>query len=356
MKIRKLKFATIFSFIVLALLLLTFVPFQKVFNQASAATDESFVVDVYGRNGAIQLKTTTTEFNGGTAYIFDWKDVDKFVLNIDTSKKTPPLKQEGGTPYYQASIKIEFLKGYKENGGWGQGAMISFENLPAFTKIERGTDSHLKLSNFKPELNVDNGVTGEFLGSQQTAKEWGIYRFTLDINGEQTQSEYFIIEPTREVASDPIVKSTEVVSENSIRKAYQFSITNADEYKYVDSSKLIWYAKGKTQDGKIYAYSRTDIGKDNFKDCGNNFLYQNPNRTGLTFLFDDSGKYGKWDVWCEYRPEAPGTARDSVVTSIETKAEFNYVIIIVVVSVIAAIAVAFSVGVCIFKIKKEKVY
>lgn len=356
MKIRKYKFATIFSLIILAVMLIAFIPFNSIFSSASAVTDESFIVDVYGRGGNMLLKPPTTEFNGGNAYIFNWKDVSKFVLNIDTSKKTPPFREEGGTPYYTATIKIEYLKGYAEYGGWGEGAFVSFENLPAYTKIVRGTDSHLNLSEFKPEFNIDEGITSESLGSTQTAKGWGIYKFTLDINSQQTESEYFIIEPTKEVANDPAVTFTTVVSDTSIRDAYQFSLTNAEEYKYIDTNKLVWYAKGQTLDGKIYAYSKSDIGTPKFTDCGNNYLYDNPSRTGLTFLFDDSGKYGKWDVWCEYRPEAPGNPRDGVTTTIETKADFNYVIIIVIVTVIATIAIAFTVGVSIFKIKKEKVY
>lgn len=357
MKVRKIKLAIIVSIVLLLSLLLAFIPLNQKSISSHAESNENFTIDVYGRNGNKLLSNNTTNYNNGTGYIFDWKDAQKFVFNIDTSSNPPTYREDAnGQRYYTASISVEYLRGYHDKGNWNSGQTITLTNIDKFTTTVYGVDSHLNLSKFKPELDIDKGVSGTFVGANHTANEWGIYRFTLVINNQTTISDYFIIQPTIEIYSYPQTKVKVKNSNTSFgRDAYHFSLENEAEFRYIDKSKLVWYARGKTIAGKTYALSESDLNSPEFSDCNYSLNYDNNNRTGLNFIFEDDGNYGTWEIWCVYQADGYDPM-ESEKTTIETKVHFSYVNVIIICVCAAVALVALTIGICIYKNKREKVY
>ncbi len=367
MKVKKINFIYLISMILLACLLFAFLPMSLFKNSSAdeknnqselALSDSIFSIDVIGRNGKLLFNSTTGSFNGEEAQIYKWEEAEKFVFNIDTSSYTPPIKyDEERNPYYDVSIIIDYVNGYAEKAIWDAEYRVHFETLDDFSTTVRGTDSHLTLSSkFKPEFNIDKGVSAVVGGETRSAKEWGIYKFTLSINGALNESNFIIIEPTKISFSTPKPNMKVTTSDSALRTAYLFTLENEEEYRYIDKSKLIWYAKGQTQDGKLYSYTSNYIeNKEEFK--GSIPLYSgNKEQTGLTFKFDDNGKYGKWDIWCEYQADENATLLPSNHIQIETKMAINYIYIILICVGVALIAIGTTIGIGLHRKKKEKVY
>ncbi len=363
MKVKKINIIYLISIILLASLLFAFLPIN--INKISKAEETKqgemtlangiFSIDVIGRDGKL-LFDTPGSFNNETAHIYDWKNAEKFIFNINTSGYNPPVKyDEEKQPYYDVSIIIDYVNGYKESAVWESDHRVHFEELGNFKTTVRGVDSHLTLSTkFKPVFEIDKGVLSTESGTTKSAKEWGIYKFTLSINGALTESDFIIIEPTTIIYNAPQTKMKPTTSDTSLRTAYFFTLENEEEYRYIDKSKLVWHAKGKTQDGKTYAYSKADTERPDFS--GLPFLYDNPNQTGLTFKFDDNGKYGKWEIWCEYQAENSSIIHTSQITKIETKVKISYLYIILISVGVVILAVGITVGIGFYRKKKEKVY
>ncbi len=364
MKVKKFKLIYLVSIVLLTCLLFAFLPLNFFSSWAAdeakqgevALANGIFSIDVVNHEGKLIYDNTPGVFNNEVAHIYDWKDVDKFVFNINTEGYNPPIKYDADRqPYYDVSIIIDYVNGYKEKAQWESQHRVHFEGLEKFSTTVRGTDSHLTLATkFKPEFEINKGVSATEGGTIKTAKEWGIYKFTLSINDALTQSDFIIIEPTKVIYNSPQTKMQITTSDTSLRTAYLFTLINEEEYRYIDKSKLVWHAKGQTQDGKLYAYSKNDTTKPEFADML--FLYENPEQTGVTFKFDDDGKYGKWEIWCEYQAEDSNIILESEHTNLETKVKFNYIYIILISIGVALIAISITVGIGIYHKKKEKVY
>lgn len=367
-----------FSFSILSLLILFFVftsifglPFLNKSNSTTSfaltsQTNENFYIDVIGRNGNT-LTAQSTTYNGGTAFVFQWEETSKFIFNINASASIPPAVYENSQPVYKLTISIEYLKGYKNNSTFYQANTIYKES--EYSKTVRGEGSYSQFVNYSPEFDIDAGTSGQYLDNTSAQiNEWGIYRFKLLINSQQTYSDYFIIEPTREIlengkAVSPIIKSTpRPPTEESFHATYFLELTNNETFKYIDTQKLIWYVYGVAEDGRTYIFSYQDVNKEEFADKFTNTLWSEnegvPVRTGRTFYFDDRGISGTWQVWCEYQYE--GAYDDQIVKSnvieLKTGNSIHNLTVLWIALSIAVVSFGVTLGICIYKVKREKVY
>ncbi len=352
MKSVKLKMASFISVLLFLIILIGLLPSLTL--SASAETSPNFSISVYGRDGSLQSSPNSYYYDG-TAHVYKWADVEKFVFDFDATD-IPAAIDDNGNLYYSVSVDIEYLKAYKENNNFYQGGTIYLNSC--YSARYDGENGNQDLIKYKPEFNIDKGLTmSSITGIQATVNEWGIYKFRIIINNIPAYSDYYIIEPTREVYSLPQPTMRIVSSDSSLRNAYEFTLLNEELYRYIDASKLIWYAKGTTTDGKIYALTRNDLTKTAFSDCSDALYDENEwKRTGLEFIFDDDGKFGKWEIWCEYQPEGSSTPLESKITQIETKIAFNKMIVVWIIVPLALAGIAVTIGICIYKAKREKVY
>ncbi len=361
MMVKKIKFATILSSLLFIIMLFTFFPIANLSSSATEINDVAvdaqgvFSIDVFNREGTKIINENYYNFNDGNAKIFLWKDVKEFQFNIDFSSYTPTTKPD--EPSYDIKINIDYLRGYKE-ASWDSSSRYTFTNIERYSQSLRGENSYLNLASF-PAFNVDEGITAlTTTNITASAKEWGIYQFTLLNNGRAiATSDYIIIEPTRDIYTRPETKMEVTSSETSLRDAYKFSLVNEEEYRYIDSSKLIWYAKGQTPDGTTYAFSKGDLTIPEFSNCDDG-LYEegSKTRTGLNFIFEDDGKFGKWEIWCVYQADDSSHLLKSDRTKIETKLEKSYSYIIWIVVALSVVAIGVTIGISIYKTKREKVY
>lgn len=359
MEKRKIKLIPIISFLLLILFAISGIGFLGFNNSYSLAeesqTGKNFYLNVYDRSGSLLLSETQDTFNGTTAHIYQWEDAKKFVFNIDASQNVPPTREEGGIKYYSMTIEVQYVQGYYEEVAW-----TNVNTLLVYSNTQYGDDSYLNFAEMKPELDIDQGVTGTDLSSskQVIISTWGVYRFRLVINGQDTLSDYYVIEPTKEILEAPKVEYEITPSQTTLHNAFNFSLQNKDKYRYIDKSKLIWYVLGTANDGTTYALTFTDLNSDHdsFKDCST-ALEETYARTGQTFHFDGKGIAGEWQVWCEYNFDGnPESTLKSNVTKVITGTKFDYSIIIWIVIAVAGLAIIVTISVSVYKVKREKVY
>jgi len=362
MSVKKLKFTVVLSLLLLAVILFASIPLSQNSVLSSAQSDEHFTVEIYGRDGSRMLEGSSVPYNNGAGYVFKWQDANKFTFNINPEGlNVKPKHDANNTPFYNVSININYLRNYRENQNlWNSPSRYTFENLAQYSIVKRGENSLNELVNYKPEFLIDEGITGTTTtGINAAAKEWGVYQFTLSIDGANKltiDSDYIIIEPTRDIFEAPKAKMTITSSETSLRDAYLFTLENEEAYRYIDSTKLTWYAKGTATDGTKYALVQMDVGVGECNDC-TAALYDNEKlRTGLNFIFEDQGKYGQWEIWCIYKPEGASAEQMSNRIEIETKKQVSYDYLYWLIAAAAIVAIGVTLGISLYKNKREKVY
>ena len=355
---KRVKSFSVFSIILIAILILLLPFWSGVKNQSKAAgtqSNECFQIEVFGRNGYKIENQSPKEYDNQKAFIFRWKDTGKFVFNVD-----PESYQPTAADSYTLQISIEYLKNYKEIEDFlHQASLITVENYEPFTRTSTGNLNGL--INSPIELDIDKGVNTLDASGKRivTFSGWGIYRFYMNINGgPNVYSDFFIIEPDKELLVKPDIAFNEVPPTDApdlTYSNYNFYLKNKEKFTYIDETKLIWYATGVAQGGIEYALTN-----DGIQPLPPNYGQEsNPskNRVGLEFSFNDDGHHGDWTVWCEYqyfRSENPSITSNKIQLITSASANFNILIWIAVGVVPASILI--TILICWLKIRREKVY
>ena len=284
----------------------------------------------------------------GLAYKANWSDVANVIVSFAPDVNNPPDGQYVGDEIvYDMSISVRYKQSYLDQT---YDDAVVIENV--FQKRALTLD---ELATFEYHHNIDLGVTGDVNGSPMNIKEWGIYQFEVTVNGQSTTSAYYAIEPTGVVLSAPRIEYVE--STNTSYPLYRFSIINADDYKYIDKSTLVWFVKGKT---KSDTYSLLESDAENYADefgsC-NNYLFKSYDRTGTSFLFDNKNIGAEWEIWCEYKyHNSANPPLTSERKQIKTDPIFDYFnIIYIFIGVAAAVIIAVTLT-SYFHRKKDKVW
>lgn len=331
-------------------------------------TNQAFTVSMLNRsNKKENTNFTQATLAFGNCFIYKWSEIGSIKFNYNPEISIPPIKYQDPTKpeteYYDLSISIEYIQRYKDISVFYQPFSNGYKNIEsAFSTTITGNQSYTKLKKLVNEFtfSVDEGKTGSVEGQTIRIKDWGIYRFKLLVNGKQTHSDFFFLEPTMSIEKSPTTTYHTTSSTTSLHNNYVFSIKNLDEYKYIDPAMLKWYVRGKSTDGVLYALTEQDLTHEQF--VGNAFepLYSNyakESRSGLTFRFDDNGVSGSWEIWCEYKYY--GSTEDTLsskITVIDTETHMNYALFIGAIAGVFLFAIGVTILFASIRAKKDKVY
>ena len=235
------KFGIVLISLILFLILgFTFIPSYSFAEQVFSVTLK--------KDNAAASEDYSVSYNGGTMHVFQWKNVDKIVLKYSYTNQSDLPPKSPGQDTYAMNITIEYLQGNIDSDF---SAHKTLENAFSYPTL-RQSELNNKTSTF--DLSTGRPINEE----AAKIKGWGIYKFIIDINGQQIETDYYFIEP-EQVSATPEIEKKTVPSASSWGNAYEFSIKNEEEFKYVNENLLTWYGKGKTKDGTIYAIFEEDI-------------------------------------------------------------------------------------------------
>lgn len=310
-------------------------------DSANMLPSESIkVLSRENENTPLSPNATTMIPTGDTIYSYKWEESSKINISFTNENITNG----------NVSLRIELLKGYINNElDYSSDDRIYIENAPN-GKVSGNT--------FTYNFDIDNGVVDSTGVVSTTIKGWGIYRFTIKIanSGQEFASALYNIAPKTDLIK-PAFSVTTRGSTSSMHDDYICSITNQGDYKFADTTKLIWHAEGVSVEGKSYCLTYADkmATGANFDD----YLYTSVERTGLNFVFNahKGEKYinGNWNIYCEYKPNEFNSLESDKI-SIKNGVNFNLTAFIIsVVSVAVVVTAIFTL--CQFaKAKKEKVW
>ncbi|MBP3345063.1 MAG: hypothetical protein J6K97_02545 [Clostridia bacterium] len=347
-------------FLALAFVLSIFVGGAKMFSSDAATTlsmeksREVFKISVLKNSSS--ANSTTMEYNGGTANVYAIGDVDTFKLEYDFSNLGIDPGLSTSNNKYNLSIDIQFLKAYSDstftNGSILNKAVEIYSN--AFSTSYSSLSS---FNGYSRSFNIHDGLTNVQNGEEIFFGGWGIYRFKMTLNNVEAYSDFFIIEPTKQVSGAPVV----VVQQTSFDK-YQFSLKQPHGYNYIDPDTLVWYVYGKTNDGSTFVLTEGDLdSREEFYNIDFALYSNNFKRTGLTFEFkrpEFSGKNiaGTWTVWCEYKYKDSTYAVPSNRVDLKLGEEPKQFPYIWVIGGACGLAVVGTIIIAAVKAKREKIY
>lgn len=334
-------------------------------ERASSGTlGNSVNVELVNReNQTIEL-SSQIEYSGGLGYVSQWSESKEFRINYVVDEDNLPTgipdSSDPEIMTYTMTISIEFLQGYSDSeGGFDIDAKVLFEDV-ILEGDERSitTDNYNDLQDFTYVFNIDSGLTETTGNVTKTASGWGIYRFTIDINGFNSTSDFFIVEPS-EALSQPQIQATAIPSDNSMHDSYLFTLVNAEEYKYIDQSCLVWYIDGEGIDGTKYCLlnDEYDTALGIYDETYTPLWPERYNRTGTEFTFNDNEKAGTYQVWCRYQYHNSTTATSSdrrITVTTGNPTDYTYIIYIVV--GIALLSVIVTIIIAVMKKRREKVW
>lgn len=312
-------------------------------------------VDIYSRDNEKIILENPIDYYDSSAYVQKWSDAEKFVISyIPDEENPPPFRPASDTTpdiaIYTMNITVEFVPAYLDANDFYVEETVTLQNIETQVSYDYTTfDSY--------ELDIDNGISGLDNGIQKEIKEWGIYKFTIDINDAEISSFYYCIEPTMAIVNTPKIEYRTIPSDNSLHDSFEFYLENYEEYRYIDKSRLVWYVMGEGTDGIKYALVDDDLSREDFSECSEG-LYSALDyaRTGLTFIFNDNEVSGDWTVWCEYTAHGESEASGSNRVAVSTGSAFDYMIVIYIVAGVAAFAILVVVAIAIIRSKKDKVW
>lgn len=291
-------------------------------------------------NISLSPNATTMLPTGDTVYSYKWEECSKINISFTNENITSG----------NVSLRIELLKGYVNSE-------LDYSSDDRIY-IENALGGRVSGSTFSYNFDIDNGVVDSTGVVSTTIKGWGIYRFTIKIAsvGQEFTSALYNIAPKTDLVKPSFIITTKG-STSSMHDDYICSITNQGDYKFADTSKLIWHAEGVSVEGKSYCLTYADKNETgaNFDD----YLYTSIERTGLSFVFNahKGEKYinGNWNIYCVYKPDEFNSLESD---KINIKNGVNFNLTIFVISLISAIVVITAIFVlCQFvKSKKEKVW
>lgn len=309
--------------------------FTQTSTEASASSNGFFQLE-FTKDGLVKnpISETPSQYEyaeGVTADAYRYKaakvDYVKFYFDFSDWTFADPTIDTKGTAStaddtYNLRVEVEYLKGYKNDG---ETFFADQTGLHAEVIVNNTLQKQCPISkNWKNEFSSslepltwkihDNNVGTSSTG-QKTFTGWGIYRFKFVLGDNiQRYSDFFILEPTMEVNSLPVVTVNNEAIEEVV---YQVSPTG--EYKHIDPNQIVWYVYGKAEDGDNYALLKSDLDTTKFQmlEC-TEYLHLELPRTGYTFTLPRPVIKGEWKVWCEYTPYGQ---------NITTKSEDFYLII-----------------------------
>ncbi len=370
---RKNILITFFAFLLIILLSVSYIPFSSFADENETAEQDqnsqteiqrdNLIVQAYNRKDSLISLENPIDYSGGKAYTINWTDLKEFSIYYSPDESNPPpIKYEEGKEelpeniIYTMNISISYLQGYTDEGNFNVSDTITLENV--YTITQHGENSYKNLITNKYKLNIDTGERGIDKTTQEvvTIKEWGIYRFTLDVNGSEVVSDFFVVQPDLLISEQPKINYSIVSSDNSMHDSFNFYLENADIYKYIDKSALVWYVKGEGKDGTKYALTSSEVGKGNFTDCTAS-IYESIDRTGTTFYFNDNEISGKWQVWCEYQShgtESP--VQSNLIIEVETGLTIDGMVVVYIIIGAVILSILIVTIIAVVRKKKEKVW
>lgn len=342
-----------YVFLILAIVSILFISFSAIGLSSSTSLAISSLggdFSVSARNG-IEFVESDSEstYSGSPVHIYKWRNVDKISMTYQYDPENPPPPNNLNQQLYTFKISLEYLQGYL-NSSFNP---IVFDN--AFGPYNNRDISSLgQTFNFDINLGMSRTPAGEV--NTVTVKGWGIYRFKITINGLEKYSDFVFIEPDYQIENAPIIDYLIVESQNSMHNSYSFFISNAEEYTYIDQKAITWYVKGESEDGTRYALTSSDLMKDKFADCSAP-IYEDVERNGTSFLFNDNEINGKWTVWCEYKNPATNEVTISQnETEVESTSPYSITSIFWIVGGVSILAVSVVLVVALVRAKKDKVW
>ena len=309
-------------------------------------------VTVYNRADRVVTDFTESSYEEGLALVSPWQTTKSFVIRYVRDEEHLPTglpTEIEGVVNYTMTLTIEYKQVYLDNRFEG-GDKITFTNV-----INETRNSLDELEQISFTLDIDNGITQ----NEVTIGGWGIYRFTLSVNGLNSVSNYYFIEPTMTLSQELQTSYSQVIAPNAMHYSYDFTLNNIDNFKYYDISCFKWYVLGEANDGTRYAYISDDLQREDFAEC-TQVLYPSLsdwNRQGLTFHFNDNSISGKWTVWVEFQAHnSSDSPIQSAKTTVETGTPISDMTIVYIVVAIAVVAIIVSIGIAIYKNKRERVW
>lgn len=333
--LNKILFMTIFScFLIIGGIYSNFSPI--VFAQESSQS-EIFTITAYDRISGDEITATSTSFtNNESIPTYNWKNASKLILTAQVE--------------YIESFTIDYYQSY---------ATSNFNNEGISESITlSSSDYTFSAGIFSFEYNIDNGITRDTESVIQSFKGWGIYTFTINDNEDNPSTSIFIAPNNEDIKPEFVVNKQKI----GRTKYYDYTCTikNADDFRYSDTNKIVWYVNGESEEGFKYCLTEQDYtsATNEFK----NYLYDNDkNRTGLEFNFNTKKRNktdeyidGSWTIYCTFKPNEDVNQSNSIV--VKSGFEFN-------VTVFAICTVSASLVACgvvalwqFIKTKKEKVW
>lgn len=348
--------------VIFAILILSSSIFSPVFQNSKAENvnslgilNNSLYVELINRNNSpIDVSSTKTDYSGGTAYIGDWALSKELRVNYIADEDNLPIgipdSENPEILNYTLTVNVEYLQGYTDTNDFDVKATVLFEDV---MKVK--TNDYKELEDYVYIFDIDSGIEEKVGTEVKLAYGWGIYRFTFDINGYNYVSDFYVIEPSN-ILPQPQIQAERIPSQNSMHDSYKFTLVNADDYKYIDQSCLIWYIDGEGIDGTKYCLLQEDVSLADYNETYKP-LWDRYNRTGTEFTFNDNEKAGTYQIWCRYKYHNAdsSTSSDRKIT-VKTGTIPDYTYIIYIVIAIAVLSIIITISVAIAKKKKEKVW
>lgn len=331
---------------------------------SSGALGNSVKVELVNREDEVTPFPSHIEYSGGTAFVSQWSQSKefriKYVVDEDNIPTGIPDTSDPEILNYTMTINVEYLQGYNDSeGGFNIDAKVLFEDVVIDGENRSITkNDYNELQEVTYVFNIDEGITEKIGDVTKIAQGWGIYRFTIDINGFNSTSDFFVVEPSGEL-SQPQIQATAIPSDNSMHNSYLFTLKNADEYKYIDQSCLVWYIDGVGLDGTKYCLLNDDydIALGIYTDGYTPLWPERYNRTGTEFTFNDNEISGTYEVWCRYQSHYSTTATSSdrrITVTTGNPTDYTFVIYIIV--AVAILSIIITIIIAVMKKRREKVW
>lgn len=336
-------------------LLLTSLP-----SISSKATSDLSIENTIKVEAIARENENLSQDHDGNTAIYLWRQLQGFRISFDETAlaegQTPPLAADGK---YTMTLHVGYYAGLSSSIPEDESDLnddfILYENVASVS-----ADNYTNLPSIT--FNVDNFLTDTFelLSEGQveiSTQGWGIYRFTIDINGAQSTSNYFAVDPdhlTNDVSFDIAYEDAYTTSGHN---AFNFYVIGADtDFKYVNKDCFVWYVYGQDFADNNYVLTENDATGEF---AGYQGLFQDNaiDRRGETFYFDDNGHAGNWNVYCVYQDDYNGvnitsTQEQSVMTGDVIKpSTIVWVVVGVSIAVLAIVIV-----VIVISVRKEKVW
>lgn len=292
--------------------------------------------------------------------IYLWRNLESFTISFDhtalPSGQEPP---KAATNDYTITYSIEYYAGYPGSDP-NNDDVVAFENVFSATSDDYTTlpSYTFKIDDFLTTevTTLENGTPVE---ETVTTKGWGAYQFTININGAQSTSATYYVEPDHLETGTVIEISSSIASATSSgHNAYNFTINEIDTtYKYVNKDCFVWYVYGTDYSDNKYVLTQTDTTKEEFIEYGK-WLYDSNavDRTGETFYFDDNNHSGNWTVYVVYEDSYNNVALKSNELDVITGEVIEPQTVIWIIVGIAAAVLVIVIVVIIITVKKEKVW